>query len=104
MTKQSAFQALSDGTRRQILRYLKERDMTAGEIADHFESSKPTISHHLGILKQADLISDRRNGQNIVYSLNTSVFEDILEWVMGFLKKDEQNPTNANENGVKSRD
>ncbi len=89
MSKQSTFQALSDGTRRQILRYLKETDMTAGEIADHFESSKSTISHHLSILKQADLINDRRKGQNIIYSLNTSVFEDILEWIVEFVKKDE---------------
>lgn len=86
MTKQSTFQALSDGTRRQILRYLKERDMTAGEIAEKFLSSKPTISHHLSILKQADLVSDHRSGQTIVYSLNTSVFEEILEWIMDFVK------------------
>lgn len=88
MPKQSTFQALSDGTRRQILRYLKEKDLTAGEIAAYFDSSKPTISHHLSILKQADLISDQRNGQNIVYSLNTSVFEDILQWVTEFLIND----------------
>lgn len=88
MTKQqSTFQALSDGTRRQILRYLREQDLTAGEIADKFNISKPSISHHLNILKQADLISDRRNGQNIVYSLNTSVFEEILDWFMDFLGK-----------------
>ena len=89
MSRQSVFQALSDGTRRQILRYLKDKEMTAGEIADLFQSSKPTISHHLNILKQADLISDRRKGQNIIYSLNTSVLEDILEWFMEFLNKDE---------------
>ncbi len=93
MTKQSTFQALSDGTRRQILRYLKERDMTAGEIAEKFASSKPTISHHLSILKQADLISDQRSGQSIMYSLNTSVFEEILEWIMEFLEKKPDGPT-----------
>ena len=90
MTKQSTFQALSDGTRRQILRYLKERDMTAGEIAERFASSKPTISHHLSILKQADLVSDQRSGQSIIYSLNTSVLEEILEWIMEFLEGSEK--------------
>ncbi|KLU60880.1 transcriptional repressor SdpR [Peptococcaceae bacterium CEB3] len=86
MTKQqSTFQALSDPTRRRILRYLRDGDLTAGEIAAKFTITKPSISHHLNILKQADLISDRRSGQNIVYSLNTSVFEDILEWFADFL-------------------
>ena len=89
MTKQqSTFQALSDATRRQILRLLRARDLTAGEIAAEFDISKPSISHHLNILKQADLISDRRKGQNIVYSLNTSVFEEILEWFVDFLGKE----------------
>ena len=62
--------------------------MTAGEIAEQFNISKPSISHHLNILKQADLISDQRSGQNIVYSLNTSVIEEILEWFMDFLGKE----------------
>ncbi|CAA7600381.1 HTH ArsR-type DNA-binding domain protein [Acididesulfobacillus acetoxydans] len=86
MTKQqSTFQALSDPTRRRILRYLREGDLTAGEIAAKFTITKPSISHHLSILKQADLISDRRSGQNIVYSLNTTVFQDILKWFADFL-------------------
>jgi len=93
--QQSTFQALSDGTRRQILRYLREKDMTAGEIAAKFAISKPSISHHLNILKQADLISDRRSGQNIVYSLNTSVIEQILEWFLDFLGK-EASPEDKN--------
>lgn len=79
---QATFKALSDGTRRQIIRYLQEQDLTAGEIADKFDMTKPSISHHLNMLKQADLISDRRQGQNIVYSLNTSVFEALLGWFM----------------------
>ena len=77
-----AFKAISDKTRRQIIRFLKEKDMTAGEIAERFEMSKPSISHHLNILKQADLISDRRQGQNIIYSLNTSVFEELMGWLL----------------------
>ncbi len=74
------FKALSDPTRRQILQLLRERDLSAGEIADHFSISKPSISHHLNILKQGELIADERQGQNIIYSLNTSVFQDLLAW------------------------
>jgi ArsR family transcriptional regulator, arsenate/arsenite/antimonite-responsive transcriptional repressor len=81
------FKALSDKTRRQILKLLHEQDLTAGEIADQFDMTKPSISHHLNLLKQADLISDRRQGQNIVYSLNTSVFEEIMGWFLEFTGK-----------------
>lgn len=82
------FKALSDKTRRQILRYLRDGEMSAGEIADHFEMTKPSISHHLNSLKQADLISDRRQGQNIIYSLNTSVFEEVMGWFIELMGKD----------------
>ncbi|HEX3032522.1 MAG TPA: autorepressor SdpR family transcription factor [Bacillota bacterium] len=85
---QATFKALSDGTRRQVIGYLQERDMSAGEIADKFNMSKPSISHHLNILKQADLISDRRQGQSIIYSLNTSVFETLLSWFMEIVGKE----------------
>lgn len=81
------FKALSDKTRRQILKFLHEGDLTAGEIADHFDMTKPSISHHLNLLKHADLISDRRQGQNIYYSLNTSVFEGIMGWFLEFTGK-----------------
>ena len=74
------FKALSDPNRRKILSLLKEKDMTAGEISDHFNISKPSISHHLNILKQADLVLDERQGQNILYSLNTTVFQEILSF------------------------
>ena len=83
------FKALSDKTRRQILKLLREGELTAGEIADQFDMTKPSISHHLNLLKQADLISDRRQGQNICYSLNTSVFEEIMGWFLEFTKEDE---------------
>jgi DNA-binding transcriptional ArsR family regulator len=76
------FKALADPTRRQIIRLLKERDMTAGEIADHFAMTKPSISHHLSSLKQAKLILDERQGQNIVYSLNTTVVQDVMGWFL----------------------
>ncbi len=77
-----SFKALSDPTRRKILQMLRIGNMTAGEIAEQFNISKPSISHHLNILKQADLISDERAGQNIIYSLNTSVFDDLIGWVL----------------------
>ncbi|MGG4145403.1 autorepressor SdpR family transcription factor [Paenibacillus algorifonticola] len=79
-----AFKALSDPTRRTILDLLKERDLTAGEIADHFHMTKPSISHHLSLLKQAELVSDERKGQHIYYSLNTTVFQDLLKWIASF--------------------
>ncbi|WP_174817556.1 MULTISPECIES: autorepressor SdpR family transcription factor [Paenibacillus] len=79
-----AFKALSDPTRRKILDLLKEKDLTAGEIANQFQMTKPSISHHLSLLKQADLVRDEREGQHIYYSLNTTVFQDLLKWVLQF--------------------
>lgn len=89
--------ALADPTRRDIIKLLKERDMTAGEIAEHFTISKPSVSHHLNILKQAGLILDERKGQNIIYSLNTSVMEELIGWLMKITHKEggrehERNP------------
>ena len=75
-----AFKALSDPTRRKILQLLSKGDMTAGEVADCFEMTKPSVSHHLSILKGAGLIDDERRGQNIIYSLNMSVFQQVLQW------------------------
>lgn len=77
----SVFKALNDQTRRQILDLLKEKDMNAGEIADEFNISKPSISHHLDILKRADLITSEKKGQFVEYSLNTTILEDILNWI-----------------------
>lgn len=74
------FKALADPTRRKIILLLKERDLMAGEIADHFAMSKPSISHHLNILKQALLVTDERKGQCIYYSLNTTVFQEVVKW------------------------
>lgn len=79
-----AFKALADPTRRKILELLAKEDMNAGDIADYFKISKPSISHHLNILKNADLIADERQGQNIMYSLNTSVFQDLVKWFFDF--------------------
>ena len=81
------FKALADKTRREILQMLKERDMTAGDIADRFDISKPSISHHLSILKNSGLVIDERQGQNIVYSLNTTVFQEALQWLLSLQKE-----------------
>lgn len=83
----TSFKALSDKTRRQILEYLKERDMTAGEIADKFTISKPSISNHLSILKNAGLITDVKKGQNIIYSINMTAVSEVLSWFLEFSSK-----------------
>ncbi|MCA9792477.1 MAG: winged helix-turn-helix transcriptional regulator [Candidatus Eremiobacteraeota bacterium] len=79
------FKALSDPTRRKILELLKEGDMSAGELAEHFDLSKPTLSKHFNVLSQADLVWRDRKGTTIVYSLNVSVLEDALLGLMNRL-------------------
>ena len=79
------FKALSDETRREILRLLQSGDMTAGTIAENFAMSKPSISYHLSTLRQAELVTAERRGQEIVYSLNTTVFQDLMAYALGFL-------------------
>lgn len=79
------FKALSDPTRRKILQLLKEKDLTAGDIANHFDISKPSISHHLNILKQAHLVQDERQGQNIMYSINLTVMQEAMGWFLGMI-------------------
>ena len=78
----SLFKALNDETRRQILDLLKEKDRNAGEIAEKFNISKPSISHHLDILKRADLIVSEKKGQFVEYSLNTTILDDLLNWII----------------------
>lgn len=75
------FKALSDPTRRAILDLLRESDLSASDIADNFDISKPSISHHLSILHQAELVLRERRGQQIFYSLNTTVFQQVIEWL-----------------------
>ncbi|KAF1086457.1 Transcriptional repressor SdpR [Sporotomaculum syntrophicum] len=84
------FKALSDPTRREILKILRQGDLTAGEIAEHFNISKPSLSHHLNVLKQADLVLDERKGQYISYSLNTSVFQDLLAWFVDMFNQEDR--------------
>ncbi len=76
------YKALADPTRRDILNLLKSKDLTAGEIADHFRISKPSISHHLNLLKQAELVQAEKQGQYIYYSINTTVLQEVLSWVL----------------------
>ncbi|HEX2628588.1 MAG TPA: autorepressor SdpR family transcription factor [Chitinophagaceae bacterium] len=83
----AVFKALNDPTRREILSLLQERDMTAGEIADKFDISFPSISHHLDLLKQAKLVTAEKDGQYMYYSLNTTVVDEIVKWLMQFKKK-----------------
>ena len=79
-----AFKALADPTRRRILELLAQGDLTAGEIAAHFDMTKPSVSHHLNILRSAALITDERRGQNIVYCLNLKMFQEAVKWFFDF--------------------
>lgn len=76
------FKALNDPTRREILELLKAKDLTAGEIADQFNISKPSISHHLDLLRQAGLVVSAKEGQFIYYSLNTTVMDEMVKWII----------------------
>jgi len=78
MTLTVVLKALSDPTRREILRLLSRGEQSAGELASLFEMTKPSMSHHFSVLREADLIRSRRDGQQIFYSLNTTVLEDVL--------------------------
>lgn len=82
MRMNEAFKALADPTRREILRLLRSGEMTAGELAERFDMTRPSMSHHFSVLKQADLISSRREGQQIYYFLNTTVAEDLLALIL----------------------
>lgn len=78
---QTTLKALADPVRREILTLLKDGRMSAGEIAEHFPVTGASISRHLSVLKEAELIRDRREGKFIFYELNTSVLEDVLLWI-----------------------
>ena len=87
---QETFKALSDPTRREIITLLKDGKMSAGEIVSHFSMTNATISHHLSVLKQADLISDERIGKHIYYELNTTVFQEVLSWLQSLMEEDKK--------------
>ncbi len=81
-TTNAAFKALADPTRREILRLLRKGEMSAGDLAERFDMTKPTMSHHFAVLREADLVVSRREAQTILYSLNTTVLEDVVAWAI----------------------
>lgn len=91
MQQQSVFKALSDPTRRKILQLLKQRSLSAGDIAQHFDISKASLSHHFSLLKQADLVRAERRGQHMIYSLNMTVFEDVAVLMFQLFSRSESN-------------
>lgn len=82
---QEAYKAIADPTRRRILKYLRGGERTAGELAEYAHSGRTALSHHLTVLKMADLVRVERRGQYQVYSLNTTVFQDLLAEILGWL-------------------
>ncbi|GMA59938.1 transcriptional repressor SdpR [Alicyclobacillus fastidiosus] len=79
---ENVFKAMSDKTRRKIIELLKEGPKTAGEISEHFSSAQPTISRHLNVLKNANLVIDQREGTFIIYRLNTTILQEWLAWLL----------------------
>ena len=91
MTSNQTFRALSDPTRREILDLLRHGEMTAGALAEKFDMTKPSMSHHFAVLKEADLITSRRDGQQIWYALNTTVVQDVMAWAMRLVEDGKKN-------------
>jgi DNA-binding transcriptional ArsR family regulator len=89
LRSEQVFRALADPNRRRILALLKEGSLSAGEIAEKFPISMASLSHHYGVLKAADLIRSERRGQRIVYSLNTTVFEDVASSLADLFRVEE---------------
>lgn len=83
----SIYKALGDKQRRKILNLLKEKDMSVSDLLGNFQITQASLSHHLDILKRANLVIDERRGQFIFYSLNVSVFEEFVKWLMDFVDK-----------------
>lgn len=96
------FKALGDSTRRKILKLLAEKDMTAGEIASKFNLSWSTISHHLEVLKSSGLITSEKQGQYIIYSINTTVFQELILWILESIGKNKED-LGRDEKPVQSR-
>lgn len=80
------FKALDDESRRKILELLKDGDMTAGEISEHFKMSKPSISYHLELLRRGELVNSSKKGQFVYYSLNTTVLDKVVRWLFKITK------------------
>ncbi|HUO16552.1 MAG TPA: autorepressor SdpR family transcription factor [Verrucomicrobiae bacterium] len=95
-SRNAAFKALADPTRREILRLLRKGEMTAGDLAQRFDMTKPTMSHHFAVLREADLLTSRRDGQQIWYGLNTTVVQDLMAWAMDLIKGAEKTSPDGN--------
>lgn len=91
MASEHVFKALADPTRRKILRLLGQGEMTAGQLSSHFAISGPSMSHHFNILKNADLVFVRRDGQQLFYSLNTTVFQDLMTVLLDIFSQEGKN-------------
>jgi len=89
MAIDEVFKAMADPTRRKVLRMLSKGELTAGQMSQRFDISGPSMSHHFNVLKHADLIRGRREGQQIVYSLNTTVVQDAMALFLDVFAKDE---------------
>ena len=100
MWMDAVFKALADPTRRRILRLLQKGEMTAGQLAERFDISAPSMSHHFNVLRNADLVASRRDGQQIFYALNTTVFQDVLAVVFNPMAKDTSGEMKEGSNDV----
>jgi DNA-binding transcriptional ArsR family regulator len=87
MTLNKTFKALSDPSRRKILELLKKKSMSAGEISEYFKITLPSLTHHFNILKEADLISQERSGQQIIYTLNLSIMDEVIDGYFKIFQK-----------------
>lgn len=101
--RNEAFKAIADETRRDILRLLRKREMTAGDLAERFEMTKPSMSHHFAVLKDADLIVSRRQGQQIWYALNTTVVQDLMAWTMDLVRGEKPADLMTDKNGIRQK-
>ena len=90
MSFQQSFKALADPTRRQVLELLREGPLTAGEIGGRFPMTAATISHHLSVLREAELVLDERRGKYIYYELNMTVMDELLAWAASFRREEER--------------
>lgn len=102
-----AFKAIADPTRREILRLLRRGEMTAGDLAERFDMTKPTMSHHFAVLKEADLLTSRRERQTIWYGLNTTVVQDLMAWAMDLIRSGEdgdEKPSRRKETKLKDNE
>jgi ArsR family transcriptional regulator, repressor of sdpIR and other operons len=87
MSLSKTYAALADPTRHKIIELLKKYDLSAGEIGENFKITAPSLSHHLNVLKNAGLVTSHRDGQEIIYSLNVSVFEEVASQIIKFFSK-----------------